>query len=90
MHDVFMYICIKINIQPPIAFKHTVAEAMAEPTQAVHSNLFAQLEPSWRPLLQRPKKRKQSCVPWRPVISGGGGGGDLVVLDLVVMVRPGD
>ncbi|CAJ1350403.1 unnamed protein product, partial [Effrenium voratum] len=29
--------------------------------QAVHSNLFAQTEPSWRPLLQRPKKRKQSC-----------------------------
>ncbi|CAK9031949.1 unnamed protein product [Durusdinium trenchii] len=28
---------------------------------AVHSNLFAQTEPSWRPLLQRPKKRRQSC-----------------------------
>jgi len=27
----------------------------------VHSNLFAQTEPTWRPLMQRPKKRKQSC-----------------------------
>ena len=29
---------------------------------AVHSNLFAQTEPSWRPLLQRPKKRRQACA----------------------------
>lgn len=42
----------------------------------VHSNLFAQNEPSWRPLLQRPKKRKQSCAflhmgtaPMTPVLA---------------------
>lgn len=29
---------------------------------AIHSNLFAQTEPTWRPLMQRPKKRRQPCV----------------------------
>ena len=40
------------------------------PFEAVHSNFFAQTEPSWRPLLQRPKRRKQNCESWTEKKSG--------------------
>ena len=43
-------------------FQEAILLNVHQEDMAVHSNLFAQTEPSWRPLLQRPKKRRQSCA----------------------------